>query len=178
MLAEESQNMRRATKPGGFLGCVLAAALLIAALGPIPIAWADPQPALSAPEIATILKRMKEIGRTRSMPAKITEPLGASHHDETLTAGELVFEHDDYQHGFYKILAPGGDILTRGDDRFILVLRTPQRHWMAFLANARLELVSAVQWQAGGNPEPAAISETRSLFDNEIAYWAALAEIL
>jgi hypothetical protein len=156
--------------------CLLRAALIVLAAIVTPIfafnvATADPTEAISPSEIAKILKRADETGRTRSLPSKLTEPLGASSGDETLSVQELVFEHDEYQHGFYRIMKPG-------DDRIILVLRTPEKDWVAFLADARFKLISSVGWHSGQIPMKTNVVDTRPLFNNEVAYWAALAEIL
>lgn len=128
-------------------------------------------PALDREQLAKIFKRLEEAGRTRPIPSKVTVQLGLTTGDEMLTVREIAFERAEYQHGFYKVLRPG-------DDRIILAFRTPEKKWTAFLTDPRLKLIAAVSWNAGDTPERWQGAGANQAFDNELAYWATLAEIL
>jgi hypothetical protein len=124
---------------------------------------------LDGQQLRKILKRLDEGGRTRPLPAKVTAALGATKGDETLDVREIAFERAEHEHGFYKSLKPG-------DDRIILAFRTPEKRWTAFLTNSRLKLVAAVSWNAGETPTPWQGAEAARAFENELAYWAILAD--
>jgi hypothetical protein len=169
MLAVESH--RRAA-----LAVIVAAvALLTAVLGAVDVCFAQASnaakagPVLDDQHLRKILKRLEEAGKARTIPAKVTAALGATKGDETLDVREIAFERAEYQHGFYKSL-------RAGDDRFILAFRTPDKKWTAFLTNSRLRLAAAVSWNAGETPAPWKSAEADQAFENELAYWAILAE--
>jgi hypothetical protein len=126
-------------------------------------------PVLDREQLRKILKRLDEAGRTRVIPVKVTAALGATKGDETLDVREIAFERGDYEHGFYKGL-------KAGDDRIILAFRTPEKKWTAFLTNSRLKLVAAVSWNAGETPTRWEGAEASQAFENELAYWAILAD--
>jgi hypothetical protein len=124
---------------------------------------------LDGEQLRKILKRLDEAGRTRSIPVKVTAALGATKGDETLDVREIAFERAEYEHGFYKSL-------KAGDDRIILAFRTPEKKWTAFLTGSRLKLLAAVSWNAGETPTRWEGAEAAQAFENELAYWAILAE--
>jgi|SRR5580700_3348390 hypothetical protein len=124
---------------------------------------------LNGQQLRKILKRLDEAGWTRPIPAKVTAALGATKGDETLDVREIAFERAEHEHGFYKGLKPG-------DDRIILAFRTPEKRWTAFLTNSRLKLVAAVSWNAGETPTRWEGIEAAQAFENELAYWAILAD--
>jgi hypothetical protein len=126
-------------------------------------------PILDGQHLRKILKRLDEAGRTRPIPAKVTAALGATTGDETLAVREIAFERAAYEHGFYKSL-------KAGDDRIILAFRTPEKKWLAFLTDSRLKLIAAVSWNAGEAPARWQGAEASQAFENELAYWAILAE--
>jgi hypothetical protein len=134
---------------------------------------ADPAgpPPLDGEHLRKILKRLDEIGRTRPIPPKVTEQLGITKGDQVLNVREIAFERAGYQHGFYKGL-------EKGDDRLILAFRTPEKKWTAFLTDSRLNLVAAVTWDAGETPVSWQGEEAAHAFDNELAYWATIIDLL
>src|ERR1700746_2886166 len=126
--------------------------------------------ALTPAQWAKILKRMGSSGDTRVLPAKVAAHLGLTKGAETFTVHELAFEREGYQHGIYHSLDPK-------DDRVILAFRTPEKKWTAFLTNTRFKLVSAIVWNAGGEPAPGPASESLPAFNNELVYWSVLADL-
>jgi hypothetical protein len=138
---------------------------------PIGACRAEPPdaPALDAEHLQKILKRLQETGRTRPIPSKVSEGLGATHGDQVLNVREIAFERAGYQHGFYRSID--------GADRFILAFRTPDKKWTAFLTDTRLKLISAVAWDAGEKPVRWTGPEANQAFENELAYWATIADI-
>ena len=158
------------------LATVLATLILSAAIsGPATpclaqtSGTAEARPALNGEQLRKILKQLEQAGRTRSIPAKVTAALGMTKGEETLDVREIAFERAEYQHGFYKGL-------KAGDDRIILALRTPDKKWTAFLTNSRLKLLVAVSWNAGETPTRWEGAEAAQAFENELAYWAILAD--
>lgn len=134
------------------------------------LAETAPSPALDGERLQKILKRLQETGRTRPVPTKVTEQLGATKGDQVLNVREIAFERAGYQHGFYQSI-------EKGDDRLILAFRTPEKKWTAFLTDSRLRLISAVNWNAGETPTPWSGHDAEQAFDNELAYWATIIEI-
>jgi len=84
---------------------------------------------------------------------------------------EISFDRDGYQHGFMESR-------RFGDDRIIILFRTPEKSWMAFLTNTRFNLLSAAAWDAGELPKSLTREEANDAFANEIIYWATLSELL
>jgi hypothetical protein len=157
------------------LAGALAFALVAAAAGvptPCLAQAAKPEQAgaiLDGQRLRKILKRLDEAGRTRPVPVKVTAALGATKGEEALDVREIAFERAEYEHGFYRGL-------KAGDDRIILALRTPDKKWTAFLTNSRLKLIAAVSWNAGEAPTRWQGAEASQAFENELAYWAILAD--
>jgi hypothetical protein len=121
---------------------------------------------------AKILKRLKDKGLSRTLPARVTAQLGVTKGDETLTVLELAVEREGYQHGIYMSPWLGADRLF-----FIFAFRNPEKKWMGFAADAHLTLLSAATWNTGETPATVPVTEAQSVFDNELAYWAVLAEL-
>jgi hypothetical protein len=159
---------RRAAALFAILGLVLAAA---GASGGAAAPKADADAPLSAAQWAKIVKRMDENGQTRDLPFKVAEHLGLTKGAQVMTVRELAFERGGYQHGIYRSVDPK-------DDRVILVFRTPEKRWTAFLADAHFRLVLAVVWNAGDSPERWPDAEALPAFNNELGYWSVLADLL
>jgi hypothetical protein len=121
---------------------------------------------------AKILKRLKDKGLSRTLPARVTAQLGLTKGDETLTVLELAVEREGYQHGIYMSPWLGADRLF-----FIFAFRNPEKKWMGFAADPHLTLLSAATWNTGETPVTVPVTEAQSVFDNELAYWAVLAEL-
>ena len=121
---------------------------------------------------AKILKRLKDKGLSRTLPARVTAQLGLTKGDETLTVLELAVDREGYQHGIYMSPWLGADRLF-----FIFAFRNPEKKWMGFAADAHLTLLSAATWNTGETPVTVPVTEAKSVFDNELAYWAVLAEL-
>jgi hypothetical protein len=158
------------------LATVLATLVLSAAIpGPATPCLAQTpgtaaaRPALNGEQLRKILKQLEQAGRTRAIPSKVTAALGITKGEETLDVREIAFEHAEFQHGFYKSL-------KADDDRIILAFRTPDKQWTAFLTNSRFQLIAAVNWNAGETPVPSQGAEANQAFENELAYWAVLAD--
>jgi hypothetical protein len=128
-------------------------------------------PPLDGEHLQKILKRLDESGRTRPIPPKVTEQLGATKSGQLLNVRELAFERGGFQHGFYKST-------ENGDDHIILAFRTPGKKWTAFLTDSRLKLTAAVTWDAGETPVRWTGEEAVQAFDNELVYWATVIDIL
>jgi hypothetical protein len=165
----------RKVESGHLVVVVLAALLVIGAAGrPAPALAQAAAPAKAAPildrqQLGKVLKKLDETGRTRAIPAKVTAALGATKGEETLDVREIAFQRAEYEHGFYKPVNPS-------DDRIILAFRTPEKKWSAFLTDSRLGLIAAISWNAGDAPVRWEGAEAQQAFDNELAYWAILAE--
>jgi hypothetical protein len=132
---------------------------------------ADAGATLSKEQWDKILKAMNANGQTRILPFKVADYLGLTRGSETLTVHELAFEREGYQHGIYKSVDPG-------DDRVILVFRTPEKRWTAFVAGTGFKLVSAIVWNAGETPVPWPNDAALPAFKNELMYWSVVAELL
>jgi len=155
------------------LGIILAAlafALTATSIG-LSAAAADAEPVLSGEQWARIFKRMDERGQTRALPSKVSETLGLTRGSETMNVREIAFEREGYQHGIYRSLGATSD-------RIILVFRTPEKKWMAFLTDTRSQLKTAIIWDAGEQPVRWPNDQASPIFDNEIGYWSVLAELL
>jgi hypothetical protein len=141
-------------------------------------AFAVEKPAanLSAPinseQWAKILTRLKEKGISRTLPPRVTEQLGLTKGRESLSVLELAVEREGYQHGIYMSPWAGPDRLF-----FIFAFRTPEKKWMGFATDAHLALLSAATWNTGETPVPVPLSDAQPVFNNELGYWAVLAEL-
>jgi len=168
---------RKATEPRlAGLFCVLASAMIILFGAPYAAAVEKPAANAQAPineaQWAKILTRLKDKGITRTLPQRVTEHLGLTKGDETLTALELAVEREGFQHGIYVDPWRGASRL------FILfVFRTPDKKWTGFVADPHLALLSAASWSTGGVPSPIPVAEAQPAFDNELTYWAVLSEL-
>ena len=132
---------------------------------------ADAGAPLSKEQWAKLAKRMAEAGTTRDLPFKVAESLGLTRGAEVLTVRELAFERQGYQHGIYRSVDPK-------DDRIILVFRTPEKRWTAFLTDTSFRLVLAIVWNAGETPERWPDDEALPAFNNELGYWSVIADLL
>jgi hypothetical protein len=130
-----------------------------------------PAPTLSTEQFAKIKRRLETFGKTRSISSKLTIALGATEGSVEMEIREISFDRDGYQHGFMQSR-------RFGDDRIIILFRTPEKSWMAFLTNTRFSLLSAAAWDAGELPKPLTREEATDAFANEIIYWATLSELL
>jgi hypothetical protein len=128
-------------------------------------------PTLSSEQFAKIKKRLEAFGKSGPISSKLTIALGATEGSEQMDVREVSFERDGYQHGFLQSR-------RFGDDRIIILFRTPEKNWMAFLTNTRFTLLSAATWNAGEQPTPLTPKEASEAFANELIYWATLSEIL
>ena len=128
-------------------------------------------PTLSSEQFAKIKKRLEGFGKSGPISSKLTLALGATEGSEQMEVREVSFERDGYQHGFLQSR-------RFGDDRIIMLFRTPEKNWMAFLTNTRFTLLSAATWDAGELPKPLTREEAREAFANELIYWATLSELL
>jgi hypothetical protein len=149
---------------------VVVTALSLATIG-AAAPKADAGATLSAEQWGKIVKAMNANGQTRILPFKVADHLGLTRGSETLTVRELAFEREGYQHGIYTSVAPG-------DDRVILVFRTPEKRWTAFVASAGFKLVTAIVWNAGETPVPWPNDEALPAFKNELTYWSVVADLL
>lgn len=126
---------------------------------------------LTSEQLNRIKKRLASSGISRTLPAKLTVALGATAGDEQLNVREISFERDGFQHGFLQSA-------NFGDGRVILLFRTPEKNWLAFLTNASFDLVSAAAWDSSELPKALTIEEAKEAFEHELLYWATLSEIL
>jgi hypothetical protein len=126
---------------------------------------------LSKEQWAKIADRLDKNGQIRTLPFKIAEHLGLTKGSETLSVQELAFERDGHQHGIYKSPDPN-------NDRIVLAFRTPEKRWTAFATDKQFRLIMAIVWNAGESPEPWPNDRALAAFNNELGYWAALAELL
>jgi hypothetical protein len=157
--------------------CALAAVAVVSSLS-AGEAVAVEKPAanstglINADQWAKILNRLKDKGVSRTLPARVTAQLGLTKGDETLTVLELAVEREGYQHGIYMSPWLGADRLF-----FIFAFRNPDKKWMGFAADPHLTLLSAATWSTGETPVPISAADAQSVFDNELGYWAVLAEL-
>jgi hypothetical protein len=128
-------------------------------------------PTLSSEQFAKIKKRLEVFGKSGPISSKLTLALGATDENEQMEVREISFERDGYQHGFLQSRG-------FGDNRIIMLFRTPEKNWMAFLTNTRFTLLSAATWDAGELPKPLTPKEASEAFANEMIYWATLSELL
>lgn len=147
------------------------AAILAIVSGAAAAPKADTGAILGADQWAKIVKTMDANGKTRTLPFKVADYLGLTKGTETLTVRELAFERDGYQHGIYRSVDPA-------DQRVILVFRTPEKRWTAFVADSKFKLIAAIVWSAGETPVPWSQAEALPAFNNELGYWSVLAELL
>ena len=118
-----------------------------------------------------IEKRMDEKGDVRVLPFKVADHLGLTKGTETLTVHELAFEREGYQHGIYRSVDPA-------DQRIILVFRTPEKKWTAFVTDTRFQLLAAIVWNAGETPVAWPNADAMPAFRNELGYWSVLADLM
>jgi hypothetical protein len=128
-------------------------------------------PTLTSEQFAKIKRRLEAFGKSGPINSKLTLALGATEGSEQMEVREVSFERDGYQHGFLQSL-------RFGDNRIIMLFRTPEKNWMAFLTNTRFTLLSAATWDAGEQPKPLTPKEASDAFANELIYWATLSELL
>ena len=125
---------------------------------------------LSPEQFAKIQKRLAAFGKSGPLNQKLTLTLGATQGNEQLSIREVSFEREGFQHGFLQSLTPG-------DDRIILLFRTPEKSWIAFLTNSRFDLLSAATWDEGELPKPMAPDEAKNTFSNELIYWSVISDL-
>jgi hypothetical protein len=130
------------------------------------------QAPITSEQWSKILARIRDKGIRRTLPQRVTAHLGLTKGNETLSVLELAVEREGYQHGIYVDPWLGPDHLY-----FIFAFRNPEKKWMGFVADPHLALTSAATWSSGGNPEPVPVAQAQSVFDNELAYWAVLADL-
>jgi len=122
---------------------------------------------------AKILKRLKDKGLSRTLPARVTAQLGLTKGDERLTVLELAVETRGLSaRPIY--MSP-----WLGADRLFSFLRFEirRRNGWVFAADAHLTLLSAATWNTGEHLRRFRSPRRKSVFDNELAYWAVLAEL-
>jgi hypothetical protein len=133
-----------------------------------PAPAADEAPALTDAQVKILAKLLVDYGHDTALGSNVTSALGITAPGATITVRQISTPFDGHLARAFHILSDGG----------FLVAAVSAGNARTYRANAKQELVAAVDTKTGQAPVVIPVADAQRELKAELAFWAATADQL